>query len=163
MGVATLMGTPARGPRQRGGPREYLHFRVVPADQLSMDGGEFPTRPVPEDEGGEATGPAAEPSQYKPWLGASVQKLDAELAETMGIQGRGLLVAGVKEGGAAAEGGLRREDVITGANGAPVYEVDELKTILREVPPGGSVTLQVKDGESGEDKDIVIERRTGTP
>jgi len=159
MGVATLIGTPAPPQiQQRQGSGGGFSFRVVRADQFPL-AGSLGAEEAPSQEwaGGEQA-PYVGASSYKPWLGASVQKVDEELSESMGMSQPGLLVASVKEGGPANKGGLQMGDVITGANGVPVREVADLKTILQKISPGSSLVLDVADGESGEGKEVIVER-----
>ena len=79
-------------------------------------------------------------------LGVSVQPLTPDDARALQLSGdvKGLLVVDVKNGSAAAEGGLRPGDVILSANLKPVTRVDELSSIVRkEGKERGAVMLQI--------------------
>ncbi|WP_046865332.1 Do family serine endopeptidase [Microvirga massiliensis] len=57
----------------------------------------------------------------RPWLGASLQAVDGEIAMGLGLERpTGVIVSGVNETGPAAEAGLRRGDVILEVDGQPV-------------------------------------------
>ena len=79
-------------------------------------------------------------------LGVNVQPLTPDDARALQLSGdvKGLLVVDVKNGSAAAEGGLRPGDVILSANLKPVTRVDELSSIVRkEGKERGAVMLQI--------------------
>jgi S1-C subfamily serine protease len=57
----------------------------------------------------------------RPWLGASLQAVDGEIAMGLGLERpTGVIVSGVNETGPAADAGLRRGDVILEVDGQPV-------------------------------------------
>ncbi len=61
----------------------------------------------------------------RPWFGASLQGVTAELAETLGLaRPAGALVAEVVAGGPADKAGLRKLDVITTVDGNPIDDPD---------------------------------------
>lgn len=61
----------------------------------------------------------------RPWLGASLQMLTPDLAESVGLlRPAGALVADVVAQSPAAEAGLRRGDVIVAVDGAPVDDTE---------------------------------------
>lgn len=79
-------------------------------------------------------------------LGVSVQPLSPEDARALQLSGdvKGLLVVDVKNGSAAAEGGVRPGDVILSANLKPVTSVDELASIVRkDGKERGALMLQI--------------------
>jgi serine protease Do len=92
------------------------------------------------------------------WLGVNIQEVTDDLAESLGIgEARGALVAGVTEGGPAAEAKIEPGDVIISFDGKPVDTMRELPRLVantavgREVEvkllrKGAEVTLQVKLG-----------------
>ncbi|HEV2558853.1 MAG TPA: Do family serine endopeptidase [Microvirga sp.] len=60
-------------------------------------------------------------SVRRPWLGASLQAVDNEIASSLGLERpTGVLVTGLFDGGPAAAAGLRRGDVIAAVDGQPV-------------------------------------------
>ena len=82
------------------------------------------------------------------YLGVQLHELDPDLASMMGLsESRGALVVDVTEGGAAKEAGLRPWDVITGVEGEPVANGDELVRVISTLRPGREVQLDlVRDG-----------------
>jgi S1-C subfamily serine protease len=57
----------------------------------------------------------------RPWLGATLQTVDAEIATSLGLERpTGVLVTGLYDGGPAATAGLKRGDVVVAVDGQPV-------------------------------------------
>jgi S1-C subfamily serine protease len=97
------------------------------------------------------------------WLGIQGQTLTADVASVLGIEGEGVLVAGVVDGSPAAEAGIRGGasqssvqgqtyvvggDVITAIDGETVTSMEELAGMISERDLGGAVALKlVRDGE----------------
>src|SRR3984893_17655269 len=80
----------------------------------------------------------------RPWLGASLQTVSKEIADSLGLERpTGALIADLSAGGPAAEAGLRRGDLITGIDGQIVEDPEGLGYRLGTKPVGGiaSVTL----------------------
>lgn len=100
-----------------------------------------------------------------PWLGLSGQTVTAELAKALGLSvTQGVLILTVLPESPAAAGGLRPSeamiqfgdellrvggDVITGVNGQPVRDVNDLVTyVARNGTAGESITLEIiRDGQ----------------
>jgi Do/DeqQ family serine protease len=80
----------------------------------------------------------------RPWFGASLQPVTAELAETLNLpRPIGALVAGVVAGGPAAEAGLQRLDVITHVDGVAIDDPDGFGFRFATKPLGGTAKLGV--------------------
>jgi Do/DeqQ family serine protease len=78
----------------------------------------------------------------RPWLGASLQTVSREIAESLGLaRPAGALVADLAAGGPAAEAGLRRGDLITAIDGQAVDDPEGLGYRLGTKPLGGSATV----------------------
>jgi serine protease Do/serine protease DegQ len=76
-------------------------------------------------------------------LGIETSELTPELARTMNIPvSEGAVVAGVEPGQAADKAGLRRGDIIVGANGRPVRGSADLRNKVGLVPIGEEVELR---------------------
>jgi putative serine protease PepD len=58
--------------------------------------------------------------------------------------GAGVLVQGITAGGPAAKAGLVSGDVITSVNGQQTATVDDLTSVVSELKPGTTVTLEVE-------------------
>jgi Do/DeqQ family serine protease len=80
----------------------------------------------------------------RPWLGASLQDVTSEIADSIGLDRPvGALIAEVVEGGAAAEAGLKRGDVITAIDGQSVDDSGGVGFRLGEKALGGVAALSV--------------------
>jgi serine protease Do len=60
-----------------------------------------------------------------------------------GLPKHGALVTGIDDGSPAAKAGLKEGDAIVRLDASPVRDADELRFLLRDVPPGTPVTLGV--------------------
>ncbi|MBV9926041.1 MAG: DegQ family serine endoprotease [Acidobacteria bacterium] len=77
-------------------------------------------------------------------LGVNIQNVTADLASSLGLnQARGALVSGVSAGGPADRAGLKRGDVITAFNGAPVTDNNTLRNAVARTRPGTAATVTV--------------------
>ena len=77
-------------------------------------------------------------------IGVSIQPVTSDLASSLGLaQVRGAIVTSVQPGGPAARAGVRRGDVITAVNGAPVGDDNSLRNMVASTSPGAEVTLTV--------------------
>ncbi|MDE1044741.1 MAG: DegQ family serine endoprotease [Nitrospinaceae bacterium] len=82
-------------------------------------------------------------------LGLQVQDITEELAQGLKLQDlEGVLVSDVAAGNAASEAGIRRGDVISEMNRAPVKNVADYQNLLASVQKGSSVLFLVKRGGS---------------
>lgn len=105
-----------------------FHFRMPEAGRLMWRGGMFP--------GG---------GQRK--LGIEFQPVSGQLAKYFKVEGEGILVTSVDEGGPAAVGGVQAGDVIVKVNGKAVEDSGELHEALESVDAGQEVGLTVqRDG-----------------
>ena len=82
-------------------------------------------------------------------LGLQVQDITEELAQGLKLQNlEGVLVSDVAAGNAASEAGIRRGDVISEMNRAPVKNVADYRKLLASVQKGSSLLFLVKRGGS---------------
>jgi Do/DeqQ family serine protease len=83
----------------------------------------------------------------RPWFGARLQALTPDVADGLGLdRPAGSVVAGVVEKGPAAEGGLRRSDVILAVDGVTVDDPESFGYRFATRPLGGTTTLTVLRG-----------------
>jgi Do/DeqQ family serine protease len=81
----------------------------------------------------------------RPWLGAALQNVSKDIADTIGLDRPvGALVAGLTEGGPAEEAGVKRGDVITAVDGQMVDDSGGVGFRLGEKPLGGVASLSVQ-------------------
>jgi S1-C subfamily serine protease len=85
-------------------------------------------------------------------LGITVIKIPSEEASKMGIkQGPGVVVFQVQPRSAADRAGLRKGDVITALNGAPVNDPNSFRNLIAATGPGTEVALTIRrDGKEQE-------------
>ncbi|MFW6192480.1 MAG: S1C family serine protease, partial [Gemmatimonadota bacterium] len=90
--------------------------------------------------------PAQEAGGY---LGVTIEEVGDEEVERLELsEERGALVRGVVDGSPAAEAGLAEDDVVLAWNDESVESAAELARLVRETPPGRSVSVEVhRDGD----------------
>lgn len=80
----------------------------------------------------------------RPWLGARLQVVTAEIAETLGIpRPTGALVANVVNGSPAARGGLRLSDLVISIEGQAVEDPNTFDYRFATRPLGGAAQVEV--------------------
>jgi S1-C subfamily serine protease len=80
----------------------------------------------------------------RPWLGARLQGLTPEIAETLALKRpAGALVASVMAGSPAARGGLRTSDLIVGIDGQAIDDQNAFDFRFATKPIGGTARLKV--------------------
>jgi Do/DeqQ family serine protease len=78
------------------------------------------------------------------WLGVSIQTLDDDLIEALGLGSeRGVLVSDVLTGSPAARSGVRRNDVIIDVDGRPTRSAAQLRTTIASAGADATVALNV--------------------
>jgi Do/DeqQ family serine protease len=83
----------------------------------------------------------------RPWLGAKLQSVDRDLAESIGLERpMGVLVAAVFAKGPAEDAGLRRNDVIVEIDGQSIDDPDAFGYRFALKPLGGETNLMVMRG-----------------
>jgi len=83
----------------------------------------------------------------RPWLGASLQNVSSDIAESLGLaRPVGALVVDVTEGGPAAASGLKSGDVISAINGQAVEDAQGVAFRLAVLPIGGTAAVTVLRG-----------------
>jgi serine protease Do len=77
-------------------------------------------------------------------IGVSIQDVNAQFAESFGLdRPRGALVGSVEDGGPADKGGVKPGDIILSADGRPVERSSELPAIIASVRPGTDTAIEV--------------------
>jgi Do/DeqQ family serine protease len=79
-----------------------------------------------------------------PWLGVYIQDLTQDVATAYGYNGTsGVVVRSVISGGPAAAAGLQEGDIITGWNGTPVADMDDLLLKVQQAGVGAKINLTI--------------------
>src|ERR1700758_24415 len=83
----------------------------------------------------------------RPWLGARLQTVTPEIAESLGLRSpTGALVASVVPNGPAAKAGLKSSDLIVAIDGQTVDDLNAFDYRLAPRPLGGTAPLDVQRG-----------------
>lgn len=83
----------------------------------------------------------------RPWLGAQLQAVTPEIAETLGIKRpTGALVTNVLPGGPAARAGLKVSDLIVAVDGQAIDDPNAFGYRFATRPLGGSAQIDVQRG-----------------
>ncbi|HEY1606040.1 MAG TPA: Do family serine endopeptidase [Allosphingosinicella sp.] len=83
------------------------------------------------------------------YIGVSLQTLEDDIAEAMGIpKNQGELIRGVTAGGPAAKAGIQQGDVIVAVNGQPVTPDQTLAYLVAQQPVGSRVPMTlIRNGQ----------------
>jgi serine protease Do len=81
------------------------------------------------------------------WLGVEIGEVTAEKAKDLKLPAvRGVVVDDVEPDSPAAKAGIKEKDVITQYDGQLVEGTVQFRRLIRETPPGRSVTLEISRG-----------------
>ncbi len=82
------------------------------------------------------------------FIGVNIRDIDSKLADEKGIKSlKGVYVAGLTDGGAAASAGIKEGDIITKVGGATVNSSPELQEQVSRFRPGDKVDVTfVREG-----------------
>jgi Do/DeqQ family serine protease len=81
----------------------------------------------------------------RPWLGARLQAVTPEIAESLGLKTpSGALVASVLSGGPASRAGLKSSDLITAIDGQPIEDPNAFDYRFATHPLGGTSQIDVQ-------------------
>lgn len=91
------------------------------------------------------------------YIGVRIQDVSGDIAEAYGLEkAMGALVVQVEKGTPAEKAGLEDGDLIVEFNGKPVEDVQSLRLMVAETPPGTEVTLKIKKPD-GKEKEVKLE------
>jgi serine protease Do len=79
------------------------------------------------------------------FLGVSVQRLDEDGREKLGVK-HGVQVVAVEKGSAAEKAGILKDDVILSVNGEKIRDAQTLTEVVRELAPGSAVKIALGRG-----------------
>jgi serine protease Do len=95
------------------------------------------------------------------WLGVEIAEVTAEKAKDLKLSAvRGVIVDGVEPDSPAAKAGIKEKDVITQYDGQPVEGTVQFRRLIRETPPGRTVTLEISRGGSLQNISVELGDRT---
>jgi Do/DeqQ family serine protease len=100
----------------------------------------------------------------RPWLGAKLQSVTPEIAKTVGLPTpSGAQVSEVWPDGAAARAGLRKGDVVTSVDGAPVVDAAALNYAMGTHRTGDAVRVGVRRDKAEQALTIRAEPAPASP
>ena len=86
------------------------------------------------------------------FLGVQIRNLDAEFAQSLGIdKPQGVYVAGVVDGSGADDAGIESGDIILAIDGKPINSPSELTGIIGQYRPGDKVTVDITSKTDGDE------------
>ncbi len=101
-------------------------------------------------------------SVQRAFIGVSIRDIDSKLAEEKDVKTLGgVYVAGLTDGGAAAESGIKEGDVITKVNGVRVKSSPELQEQVSRYRPGDKIKVSLFRGESEKTVNVVLRNKNG--
>ena len=91
------------------------------------------------------------------WIGARIQPVTDELAESIGLdKGRGAMIAAIDPGSPAAQAKLRPGDVILAYDGKPIDRSRQLPRLVADTPPDKTIKVTIwRDGKES-DSDLKV-------
>jgi len=100
----------------------------------------------------------------RPWLGAKLQQVTADIADSMGLKRPvGALVANVTPGSPAAQAGLKPGDVIMSVDNQTVDDVNAFDYRFATQPLGGTATLTLLRGGRELNAKVALQTAPETP
>jgi Do/DeqQ family serine protease len=100
----------------------------------------------------------------RPWLGARLQAVTPEIAESLGLKRpAGALVAGISSGGPAAKAGLKTGDLIVAVDGQPVDDPNAFDYRFGTKSLGGSAKVDLMRGGKEQSANISLVSAPDTP
>lgn len=100
-------------------------------------------------------------SYQRAYLGISINEMNAELSDELGIDiSQGVFVEGLANGGAAEYAGILPRDIITAVNSRPIRTVPELQEVVGTAKVGD--VLNVTVNRKGKVQDIPVKLKAQT-
>ncbi len=101
---------------------------------------------------------------HRPWLGAGLQQVTYDIAESFGLnRPLGALVTEVNPKGPAAQAGIKQGDLISAIDGKTVESPESLGFRFGTKPIGGTTTLTVRRGGKTEQLPVKLVRAPDLP
>lgn len=104
---------------------------------------------------------AFEGAQSRSYLGVGVADVTSDRVQALKLKDdRGVEVVQVDQDAPAGKAGIKERDVIVAFNGTPVESQEQFKRLMRETPPGRTVSLDiVRDGQAQNIKVQLADRK----
>jgi hypothetical protein len=95
------------------------------------------------------------------YLGVGVSDLNSDRLQALKLKDdRGVEITQIDQDAPAGKAGLKQNDVIVGFNGTPVESAEQFKRLMRETPPGRTVSLDImRDGQQQSVKVQLADRK----
>jgi serine protease Do len=78
------------------------------------------------------------------WIGAQVQSITADLADSLGLKkAEGALIAEPQAGSPASKAGIKAGDVVLSIDGSPVKDARDLARKIADMAPGSTIKLGI--------------------
>jgi serine protease Do len=95
------------------------------------------------------------------WLGVEIGEVTAEKAKDLRLSSvRGVIVDDVEPDSPAAKAGVKEQDVITQYDGQAVEGTVQFRRLVRETPPGRTITLAISRGGSTQNISVELGDRS---
>jgi serine protease Do len=95
------------------------------------------------------------------WLGVEIGEVTAEIAKDLKLSAvRGVIVEDVELDSPAAKAGMKEKDVISQYDGQPVEGTVQFRRLVRETPPGRTITLAISRGGSTQNISVELGDRS---
>lgn len=96
------------------------------------------------------------------FIGVNIRTMDANLAEQLEVENiRGVYVAGLSEGGAAEEAGIKEGDIITEIEGKQVNTAPELQEQVGNYRPGNKITVSLLRDNRRKNVEVKLRNKNG--
>ncbi len=95
------------------------------------------------------------------YLGVGVEDLNSDRVQALKLKDdRGVEITQIDQDAPAGKAGLKQSDVIIAFNGTPVESAEQFKRLMRETPPGRTVSLDImRDGQQQSVKVQLADRK----
>lgn len=105
---------------------------------------------------------AGSSSDGQAWLGVRLEDVTTDRARELKLSGEyGAVITHVTEDSPAAKAGLKENDVVLEFAGERVRSAAQLRRLIRETPPGRSVTLKLSHDGQTRTVNVALEARHG--
>ncbi|MFW5965984.1 MAG: trypsin-like peptidase domain-containing protein [Persicimonas sp.] len=144
-------------PGNSGGPLFDIEGKVIGVNTAIVQGGQGIGFAVPIDMV-ERILPQLRERGYvtRGYIGASIQQLDDDLADSFGVEeDAGVLIGSVEDDGPAEKAGIQPGDIVTRFDGEPTADTQSLLVEVARTEPGSEATVELI--REGDEKSVTVE------